>query len=121
MIGCLEASVAKDAMIYTDEYKSYSSLKNHETVNHGDGEYVRGDVHINGIESFWALLRRCYNGTYHRIDDKHLHRYINEFAGRLNMKSLGAADKMCKIVRGWMGKRLTYKQLVAHSTMCGHP
>ena len=121
MTGYLEANVAKDAMIYTDEHKSYSGLKNHETVNHGDGEYVRGDVHIDRMESFWALVRRCYNGTYHRIDDKHLHRYINEFTGRLNMKSLSVVDKMRKMVRGWVGKRLTYKQLVAHNTLCGHP
>ena len=58
---------------------------------------------------------------HRRIDDKHLHRYINEFAGRLNMKSLGAVDKMRKMVRGWVDKRFTYGQLVAHHTLCGHP
>ena len=121
MTAYLKANVAKGAKMYTDEHKSYSELENHETVNHGDGEYVRGDVHINGIESFWALVRRSYNGTYHRIADKHLHRYINELTGRLNMKPLGAVDKMRKMVQGWVGKRLTYKQLVAHSTLCGQP
>ena len=108
-------------MIYTDEHKSYSGLDNHETVNHGDGEYVRGEVHINGMESVWALIRRGYNGTYHRIEDKHLHRYINEFTGRLNMRALSTVGKMRKMVRGWVGKRFTYKQLVAGSALCGQP
>ena len=80
----------------------------------------RVDARSDAAREVYAIWPR-HPPTYHRIDDKHLHRYINEFAGRLNMKSLGAADKMRKIVRGWMGKRLTYKQLVAHSTMCGHP
>ena len=115
-----ESNVAKDARAYTDEHKSYSGLENHETVNHGDGEYVRGDVHINGMEPVWALIRLGYNGTYHRIEDKHLHRYINEFTGRLNMRALSTVDKMRKMVRGWVDKRFTYKQLVAGSVLCSN-
>ena len=121
LVGYIESNAAKDAMIYTDEHKSYSGLDNHETVNRGDGGYVRGEVHINGMESVWALIRRGYNGTYRRIEDKHLHRYINEFTGRLNMRALSTVDKMRKMVRGWVGKRLTYKQLVAGSALCGQP
>ena len=82
---------------------------------------MSGARYINGMESVWALIRRGYNGTYHHIEDKHLHRYINEFTGRLNMRALSTVDKMRKIVRGWIGKRLTYKQLVASSALCGQP
>ena len=54
LVGYIESNVVKGAKIYTDEHKSYSGLENHETVNHGDGEYVRGEVHINEMESVWA-------------------------------------------------------------------
>ena len=107
--------------VFTDENRAYNSLDNHETVNHSDGEYVRGKVHINGMESFWALVRRGYNGTFHRIEPKHLHRYVNEFAGRLGMRALGTVGKMRTIVQNLVGKRLTYEQLVAPSVLCGRP
>ena len=115
----IESNIVKGAKAYTDENKAYGSLHNHETANHGEGEYVRGDVHINGVESLWALVRRGYNGTFHRIDPKHLHRYINEFSGRLNMKMLDAMNKMCMIVQNMVSRRLTYGQLVAPNALCG--
>ena len=71
--------------------------------------------------SVWALIRRGRNGTYHRIEDRHPHRYINGFAGRLNMRAFSTVGKMRKMVRGRVGKRLTYKQLVAGSALCGQP
>ena len=61
-------------------------LREHETVNHSVGEYVRGMAHTNGIESFWAMHKRGYHGTYHHISAKHLHRYIVEFSGRHNLR-----------------------------------
>lgn len=121
LLAFIEANVDPEAKKFTDENRAYGGLKNHHTVNHGDGEYVRGEVHINGMASFWALVRRGYNGTFHRIEPKHLHRYINEFAGRLGMKALGTVGKMYAIVQNLVGKRLTYAQLVAPSTLCGRP
>lgn len=56
----------------------------HEIVNHGKGEYVRGDAHTNGIESVWAVLKRSIHGTWHHVRPKHLPRYINEASLRLN-------------------------------------
>ena len=113
---------------FTGEGGSYNSLGNHETVNHSDGECVRGKVRINGIwprsgrmESFWATVRRGYNGAFRRIEPKHLHRYVNEFAGRLGMRALGTVGKMRTIVQNLVGKRLTYEQLVAPSVLCGRP
>ena len=109
----IESHAEPDAMVYTDESKIYSGLKDHETVNHGAGEYVRGDMHTNGMESFWALLRRGYHGTYHRMSPKHLHRFVNEFAGRLNERFRDTADMMAALAGHMVGKRLTYAQLVA--------
>ena len=54
----------------------------HDSVNHSVGEYVDGMVHTNGIESFWAMLRRGHKGIYHKFSVKHLQRYIHEFEGR---------------------------------------
>ena len=112
-------NITKGARVFTDENRAYNDLENHHTVNHGDGEYVRGEVHINGMESFWAPVRRGYNGTFHHIDPKHLHRYVNEFSGRLSDKAVGVIERMGEIVRNLVGKRLTYRQLVAGNALCG--
>ena len=102
-----------DAMVYTDESKIYSGLENHETVDHSAGEYVHGDVHTNGIESFWALVRRGYHGVCHWMSPKHLHRFMNEFAARLNERYRDTVDMMAETARHMVGKRLTYAQRVA--------
>ena len=64
------------AKIYTDEAGGYIGLENHESVKHSAKEYVHGMAHTNGIESFWAMLKRGYVGTYHQMSSKHLHRYV---------------------------------------------
>ena len=119
LVEFVESNIAKGARVFTDENRAYNGLENHQTVNHSDGEYVRGEVHTNGIESFWALVRRGYNGTFHHVEPKHLHRYINEFAGRLSDRAASAVEKMSNIVRNLVGKRLTYKQLIASKSLCG--
>lgn len=74
----------KAEAIYTDQLRSYHGVADsdtrHETVLHNEGEYVRGDVHINGIEGMWALLKRSVTGTYHHLSPKHLPSYIEERA-----------------------------------------
>lgn len=80
--------------IMTDEWASYNGLSEkfiHKTVNHGGGEYVRGNVHTNGIESFWALLKRGIIGQYHKVSAKHLNKYIHEFAFRYNNRDVELA------------------------------
>lgn len=85
---------APEARLYTDGGKGYRGLTRHEWVYHTRGEYVRGDVHINGIESFWAMLKRAHKGVFHYISPKHLQRYINELAFRHNMMGLPVMSKM---------------------------
>ena len=108
-------NVKLGSTLYTDELASYKKLGkvyNHQSVNHSAWEYVRGQAHTNGIESFWALLKRGYHGTHHHLSIKHLHRYINEFAGRHNNRSIETLEQMAIITQGFIGKRLTYKELV---------
>lgn len=103
-----------DTVVFTDGHRAYRALpRAHESVEHGVGEYVRGMAHTNGIESFWSLLKRGYVGTYHQLSAKHLHRYVNEFAGRHNQRPLDTADQMAGTVRRLDGKRLPYADLVA--------
>ena len=101
------------AAVYTDEAAAYDSLPNHEAVNHGRGEYVRGDVHVNGMESFWAAMKRGHKGVYHQMSRKHLHRYVTEFAGRHNLKPLGTEAQMAAMAEGMVGRRLRYKDLTS--------
>ena len=102
-----------ETMVYTDEHPSYRGLPNHGMVRHSIEEYVRDQAHVNGVESFWSLLKRGYHGTYHQMSPQHLGRYVNEFAGRHNQRRLDTADQMAAIAKGMCGKRLRYKDLVA--------
>ena len=107
------AHVAPDAMVYTDEAAGYSGLPHHESVVHGRGEYVNGDCHTNGIESFWSLFKRGYHGTFHHLSEKHLNRYVREFTGRNNIRDMDTIDQMATLARGFVGKRLRYRELIA--------
>ena len=111
--GFVAESAAPDAMVYTDGESGYVGLPKHEAVKHTVGEYVRGQAHTNGIESFWSLLKRGYYGTYHKMSPKHLDRYVGEFAGRHNQRPDDTVDQMAAMVRGMDGKRLRYQDLVA--------
>lgn len=101
------------AKVYTDDHRSYLGLEQHESVKHSVSEYVNGMAHTNGIESFWAMLKRGYHGTYHHMSEKHLGRYVNEFAGRHNVRPLDTLEQMKIITAGLVGKRLQYSELVA--------
>lgn len=112
--GFIGENVSQKAMVYTDDHRSYIGLPfEHESVNHSVGEYVREQAHTNGIESFWATLKRGYNGTYHRMSPKHLGRYVTEFAGRHNVREMDTIDQMEFLAKGMVGKSLPYKKLVS--------
>ena len=114
----LQGFVAKHAdtaaTVYTDDAAAYHGLPfAHETVKHSVAEYVRGQAHTNGIESFWAMLKRAHTGTFHKISPKHLDRYVQEFAGKHNVRESGTLEQMREVVTRLMGRTLGYRRLVA--------
>ena len=112
--GFVGEHAAKGATVCTDDHGGYHGMPfEHESVRHSVGEYVDGMAHTNGIESFWALMKRGYHGTYHHMSAKHLGRYVTEFSGRHNERSLDTIDQMQSIVDGMVGKRLRYRDLVS--------
>jgi len=111
--GFVSDHTADGAKVYTDEAKAYQGIPNHETVRHSVSEYVNGKAHTNGVESFWAMLKRGYHGTYHQMSPKHLQRYVNEFAGRHNIRELNTIDQMRLVVAGMIGRRLRFRELIA--------
>ena len=111
-------NVIPGATIFTDENRGYVHLGDgyggeykHESVKHSAKEYVNGMAHTNGIESFWALLKRGYIGTYHKMSRKHLQRYVNEFTGRHNLRPMDTIEQMELLAKGFNGKRLSWKEL----------
>lgn len=112
----IEENVKKDATICTDELKGYNGITGytHLTVNHSAKEYVNGMASTNGIESFWAVLKRGYVGTYHNFTTKHLTRYVNEFSFRQNEGNcrIDTVDRMKSLCDKSVGKYLSYKRLI---------
>ena len=80
----------------------------HSSGNHGRDQYVHCDVLTQRIESFWSMLKRGYVGTFHYMSEKHLQRYVNEFAARATMRELDTHDIMREIVVRSVGRRVTY-------------
>ena len=112
--GFIGEHTAPGATVYTDEAKAYEGMPfEHEAVCHSVGEYVRGQAHTNGMESFWSMLKRGYYGTYHKMSPKHLDRYVTEFSGRHNVREADTVDQMAGVVVGMTGKRLRYDDLIA--------
>lgn len=118
--GTLQSFVRNNApagaTVATDQHAGYVGLEaagfQHIRVNHSVGEYVRDMAHTNGIESFWALLKRGHYGIFHHMSAKHLHRYVNEFSFRHNTAQAGTMAFIEATLSRMIGKRLTYKELV---------
>jgi transposase-like protein len=114
--GFIRDNAPEGALVVTDQHAGYVGIASHGyrhvSVNHSVGEYVREMAHTNGIESFWALLKRGHYGIYHYMSAKHLHRYINEFAFRHNTAQIGTMGFIDRTVGRMIGKRLTYKGLI---------
>ena len=111
--GFVEEHRVPNAPVYTDGAAAYDGLDNHERVYHSVGEYVRDQVHTNGVESFWSTLKRAHKGTFHRLSAKHLQRYVNEFCGRHNIRDWDTWDQMCHLAAAMIGQRLLYRDLIA--------
>lgn len=107
-------NVSSDAKVYTDEYRGYNKVaKTYDLsrVNHGSGQYVDGKAHTNTIEGFWSLLKRGIIGIYHLTSEKHLQKYVNEFAFRYNTRELSESERMNALLNNFE-IRTTYKQLI---------
>ncbi len=99
--------------VYTDEAAAYKGMPfRHASVKHSLREYVRGDVHTNGIESLWSMMKRAHKGTFHKKSPKHLNLYIQEFAARHNLHEEDTMDIMASMVIGMGNKRLRYQDLI---------
>jgi len=107
--------VEPGSTVYTDQAWAYLGLGQtftHESVTHGR-EYVRGDVHTNGIENFWALLKRSLKGTQVHVDPRHLDRYVTERAFAYNNRFTNDLGRMTVAARGAHGRRVTWNELIA--------
>lgn len=110
----IDQRVAPTATLYTDEHSGYvgANVQTHIAVKHSAGEYVRGQASTNGVESFWALLKRGYYGTFHMMSFKHLPRYVDEFASRQNSLGQTTREQITSTLAGAVGKTLPYKALI---------
>lgn len=113
------AAIEKKSTVYTDKWGGYRSLEEkefvHDTVNHMV-EYVKGQVHTNGIENFWSLLKRSLHGTYVAVEPFHLSKYVDEQIFRFNNRAtkdnpLNDRDRFIALLAQVSGKRLTYAEL----------
>lgn len=107
-------NVREGAKLYTDDFTSYKRLKrvyDHKFVKHSRSQYVKGRVHTNTIESFWALLKRGIFGIYHFTSKKHLQLYVDEFCFRYNSRQMDESMRFNLLLQN-TENRVTYKQLI---------
>ena len=109
----LRSHVEAGSQVFTDKWVSYNGLDAdyiHQVINHAE-EYVRGNVHTNGIENFWSLLKRTIKGTYVSVEPFHLFRYLDEQSFRFNTRKSGDGERFRKAMDQIVGKRLTYAEV----------
>lgn len=112
--------VESGSVIYTDALPSYVGLDRdyvHEVIDHAEA-YVNGQVHTNGLENFWSLLKRALKGTYISVEPFHLFRYLDEQAFRFNTRKLSDAARFAMTAAAAFGKRLTWQDLTASDATC---
>lgn len=105
--------VDSSARLMTDQFQAYhglaSEFASHDTVNHYDKEYVRGEAHTNTVEGYFSLLKRGITGTFHHVSRQHLHRYLSEFDFRYNGRKMDDMQRYLAALKATEGKRLQYK------------
>lgn len=116
--NAIKEHVNPESRIITDEFRGYIGIgnhfkKGHHSVNHGRKEYVRGEIHTNSIESFFAIIKRGLIGTYHNVSKKHLHRYIGQFEFLYNTRKVDDGERLVQAIKSANGKRLMYKEPLA--------
>ncbi|HEX8187494.1 MAG TPA: IS1595 family transposase [Pyrinomonadaceae bacterium] len=116
----VRGNVEPGAELFTDGHRGYNGLHQeyiHQVIDHAE-KYVDGQIHTNGIENFWSLLKRGIKGTYVSVEPFHLFRYLDEQTFRFNERKGKDADRFVKAVKQVAGKRLTYDELTGGGT--GH-
>jgi len=114
--------VEAGAELFTDSWVSYNGLDTdyiHKVINHAE-KYVDGQIHTNGIENFWSLLKRGIKGTYVSVEPFHLFRYLDEQSFRFNTRKGNDADRFIQTVKQIAGKRLTYDELTGKDASSSH-
>lgn len=114
--GEVRQHVEAGAELFTDAWLSYRGLDAdyiHQVINHAE-KYVDGQIHTNGIENFWSLLKRGIKGTYVSVEPFHLFRYLDEQAFRFNNRKVKDADRFLHVVKSVAGKRLTREELTGN-------
>jgi transposase-like protein len=109
-------NVETGASVYTDALRSYDRMSErgyvHGVIDHAES-YVDGQVHTNGLENYWSLVKRALKGTYISVEPFHLFRYLDEQAFRFNnRRDMNDADRFSLAITGIVGKRLMYKDLI---------
>jgi transposase-like protein len=114
-VPVIDEHVEKGATVNTDAHLSYQGLASeyeHKVIDHAE-KYVNGQVHTNGCENFWSLLKRTIKGTYVSVEPFHLFRYLDEQAFRFNQRKGTDATRFGQVVGSVTGRRVTYKELIA--------
>jgi transposase-like protein len=110
----IKENVEERANVFTDALPSYELLAEdgyiHDVIDHAE-KYVNGQVHTNGCENFWSLLKRTLGGTYVSVEPFHLFRYLDEQSFRFNERSLNDSERFLLSLAGIVNRRLTYKAL----------
>ncbi len=108
-------NIALGSKVHADDHRGYSLLDNYYAlgrINHSRGEYMRGNIHTNSIESFWALVKRAYVGIHHHWSKKHTQRYLDACAFRLNSKGKTQCQRIDSLMEFGMSVKLPYKELI---------
>jgi hypothetical protein len=120
LFGIIKENVEPGSQLMTDALPSYTSMNYmyvHQFIDHMEA-YARGNVHTNGIENFWSLVKRCIKGTYVAVEPFHLFRYLDEQAFRFNHRKLSDFARFALTASAVFGKRLTFAQLTAADPTC---
>ena len=115
MVTFIKKHVSEKSTLYTDNASVYKKLHksyNHGSVDHALSVYVDGEVHTNTIENFWSILKRGIYGIYHQVSDKHISRYLDEFAARFNTRSLSPQERFNGFLES-SESVLSYKGLIS--------
>jgi transposase-like protein len=116
----IDRHVSAGSTVYSDSLPSYKHLSAdatfvHQVIDHAEC-YAKGNVHTNGMENFWSLLKRSIKGTYVSVEPFHLFRYLDEQAFRFNEREGNDWDRFQESIAGIIGRRVTYKQLIGDET-----